>query len=57
MFKFFTCPCFIYDDGSPITNAERISTLLKTDSDSAADEIWNETMLFHMDYWTISERE
>lgn len=45
MFRFFICPCFIYDDGSPITNAERISTLLKTDSDSAADEIWNLTML------------
>lgn len=33
------------DNGNPITNAERISTLLKIDSDSAADEIWNETIL------------
>lgn len=45
MFRFFTCPNFIYNDGNPITNAERISTLLKIDSDSAADEIWNETIL------------
>ena len=45
MFRLFTCPNFIYDDGNPITNAERISTLLKTNLDSASDEIWNETVL------------
>lgn len=45
LLMFFTCPNFIYDDGTPITNAERISTLLKTECDSAADEIWYETIL------------
>ena len=34
-FRFFTCTCFIYDDGTPITNAEWISTLLKTDINAA----------------------
>lgn len=44
-FRFFTCSNFIYDDGNPITNAEAISTLLKIDSDSAADEIWSKITL------------
>ena len=39
MFRFFTCPCFIYDDGNTMNNAERISTLLKTDIDAAVTEL------------------
>ena len=38
-FRFFTCTCFIYDDGTPMNNAERISTLLKTDIDAAVTEL------------------
>lgn len=45
MFRFFTCPRFIYDNGEQITNAEWISTLLKSDVCSAADELWNQTVL------------
>lgn len=63
-FRFYTYPNFLYDDGNLITNAERISTLLKLDSDSAADEIRNETMLNdeHIEYhdfrgWLREESE
>lgn len=45
MFRFFTCPKFIYNDGQPISNAEYMSTLLKSDMDSAASELWFETVL------------
>lgn len=34
--KFHTCPKFIYDDKTPITNAEMLSTYLKTDVDLVA---------------------
>lgn len=42
------CPMFIYDNGEPISNAERISSMLRTGGlklESAADEMWNETVL------------
>ncbi len=45
LFRFFTCPQFIYDNGKPITNAEWISTLLKSDLDVAASELWNQAVL------------
>ena len=35
IFRFFTCTNFIYNDGKPMTNAEWISTLLKTDINAA----------------------
>lgn len=40
MFRFFTCPRFIYDDGTKITNAERVAMDLKENTDSAATELW-----------------
>lgn len=40
MFRFFTCPNFIYDDRNPITNAELLSTDLKTDLETAATQLW-----------------
>lgn len=39
MLRYFTCPNFIYDNGQPITNAEWISTLLKTNIDLAVNEL------------------
>lgn len=35
-FRFFTCLNFIYDDNKPITNAELLSTYLKSDINLAA---------------------
>lgn len=40
----FVCPNFIYDNGKTITNAEYISTLLKTDIDDAAYRLWAKTV-------------
>lgn len=40
MFRFFTCPNFIYDNGKPMTNAELLSTDLKVDLDGAAMQLW-----------------
>lgn len=45
MFRFFTCPKFIYDDGHSITNAEWMSTLLKSDIKLSAKELWFQTVL------------
>ena len=45
MFRFFTCPRFIYDDGQPITNAGWMSTLLKSDIELSAKELWFQTAL------------
>lgn len=36
IYRFHTCPKFIYDDNTPITNAELLSIYLKTDIDLAA---------------------
>ena len=36
MFRFHTCPKFIYDDKKPITNAEMLSTFLKDDIEKSA---------------------
>ena len=44
-FRFFTCPRFIYDNGQVITNAERMSTLLKIDIDLAVSELWYQLVL------------
>lgn len=35
-FRFHVCPNFIYDDNKPITNADLLSTYLKTDIELAA---------------------
>lgn len=40
IYRFHTCPNYIYDDGNPITNAELLSTDLKTDSEMAAVQLW-----------------
>ena len=40
MFRFFICPNFIYNDKTPMTNAELLSTDLKTDLDGAATQLW-----------------
>lgn len=36
IYRFHTCPKFIYDNNKPITNAELLSTYLKTDINLAA---------------------
>lgn len=36
VFRFHTCPRFIYDDKKPITNAEMLSTKLKDDIEKSA---------------------
>ena len=47
MFRFFIYPNFIYDDRKPITNAELLSTDLKTDLEGAATQLWYKLV---MDY-------
>ena len=42
--KFVRCKSFIEDDKKPLTNAEMMSALLKTDLDSAARELWFESV-------------
>lgn len=44
IFRFHTCPNFIYDDKNPITNAEMFSTKLKdgNEMDSCVRRIYNE---------------
>lgn len=44
IFRFHTCPKFIYDDGQPITNAEMLSTFLKDNPDFAANLIWDKVL-------------
>lgn len=45
MFRFFTCPNFIYDNGEPMNYAELISTDLKEHSDLAAKFLWNKLIV------------
>lgn len=45
MFRFFTCPRFLYDDGTPITNAENIAMELKENLNFAATELWYQTAM------------
>ena len=45
MFRFFTCPRFLYDDGITITNAERIAMELKEDPEFAAMELWYQIVM------------
>lgn len=39
IFRFHTCPKFIYDDEQPIKNGELLSTYLKYDIDAAYNTI------------------
>lgn len=54
MFRFFTCPKFIYDDGQPITNAELLSTDIKEDIDTAATKLWKK-LVTKNDFETCEE--
>ena len=53
-FRFFTCANFIYDDGKPITNAELLSTNLKTDLETTAIQLW---YMLAMDYGFDTKEE
>ena len=54
MFRFFTCPNFIYDDKQSITNAELLSTDIKNDVDAVATQLWDK-LVTKNDFATCGE--